>query len=205
MLRSFLKGAKFRAWLSQPECPSAIKECKVLLDRAYNMNDGHDIDPFDDNVKPADAARRMDVLSCLRELTSQPTTILHAHLKYSGVTYSRSSTHLGNSQVMFYPDGNRSLAGVPGVIQYIYEEDGAMMFAVQRQATFPIQNACKLNAFVAYPHFPARIYSMQLKEKLEHVKISWVIGHNASYVVSSNELVILSLSQVSQHFVDGIQ
>ncbi|KIJ59119.1 hypothetical protein HYDPIDRAFT_76818, partial [Hydnomerulius pinastri MD-312] len=35
MLQSYIKGAKLRAWLSRPECPPAVQECKVLLDRAY--------------------------------------------------------------------------------------------------------------------------------------------------------------------------
>ncbi|KIM53743.1 hypothetical protein SCLCIDRAFT_138348, partial [Scleroderma citrinum Foug A] len=32
MLHSYLKGAKLHAWLSRPDCPPAIQECKVLLD-----------------------------------------------------------------------------------------------------------------------------------------------------------------------------
>ncbi|KIJ65075.1 hypothetical protein HYDPIDRAFT_50134, partial [Hydnomerulius pinastri MD-312] len=35
MLQSYLKGAKLCAWLSRPNCPPAIRECKILLDRAY--------------------------------------------------------------------------------------------------------------------------------------------------------------------------
>ncbi|KIJ64132.1 hypothetical protein HYDPIDRAFT_91279, partial [Hydnomerulius pinastri MD-312] len=35
MLQSYLKAAKLRAWLSHPQCPQAVQECKVLLDQAY--------------------------------------------------------------------------------------------------------------------------------------------------------------------------
>ncbi|KIK17456.1 hypothetical protein PISMIDRAFT_71177, partial [Pisolithus microcarpus 441] len=36
MLHSYLKGAKLRAWLSRLDCPPAIQECKIILNRAYH-------------------------------------------------------------------------------------------------------------------------------------------------------------------------
>lgn len=195
MFCSFLKGAKLCAWLSQPDCPSAVKECKVLLDRAYGAHNEH-VDPFEDNIQPPDGAKRTNVPPDLCKLIGQHTTILCAHLRHTGITYSRSSTNLGNSQVLFYPNGNRSLAGVPGIIKYIYEVEGAMMFAVQRRAMFP-GNTNKFDAFWAYPHFPAKLYPARIAEELEPVKMSWIIGHYASWLVSPDELVVLSLCRVS--------
>ncbi|KIM52100.1 hypothetical protein SCLCIDRAFT_39009, partial [Scleroderma citrinum Foug A] len=32
MLHSYLKGAKLHVWLSRPDCPATIQECKVLFD-----------------------------------------------------------------------------------------------------------------------------------------------------------------------------
>ncbi|KIK20354.1 hypothetical protein PISMIDRAFT_51162, partial [Pisolithus microcarpus 441] len=32
MMQSYLKAAKLRGWLSRPQCPPAIRECKILLD-----------------------------------------------------------------------------------------------------------------------------------------------------------------------------
>ena len=43
-------------------------------------------------------------------------------MKQEGVIYSTSKTHKGNSQIFFYPNGDRTLAPVAGFIQYIYSE-----------------------------------------------------------------------------------
>ena len=67
-----------------------------------------------------------------------------------------------------------------------------MAFAVQRQR----QSTLAADVFAAYPHFPAKLYSTQLIENLEHVKIPWVMSHYASWVVSPREVVVLSLCQV---------
>ena len=47
---------------------------------------------------------------------------LQARLKQEGVIYLTSKTHEGNSQIFFYPSGDRTLAPVAGFIQYIYSE-----------------------------------------------------------------------------------
>lgn len=67
-----------------------------------------------------------------------------------------------------------------------------MAFAVQRQR----QSTLAADVFAAYPHFPAKLYSTQLIENLEHVKIPWVMSHYASWIVSPREVVVLSLCQV---------
>ena len=41
MLQSYLRGAKLHSWLSHPDCPTAICECKVLFDLAYRFPDGN--------------------------------------------------------------------------------------------------------------------------------------------------------------------
>ena len=47
---------------------------------------------------------------------------LQARLKQDGVIYLTFKTHKGNSQIFFYPNGDRMLAPVAGFIQYIYSE-----------------------------------------------------------------------------------
>ena len=47
---------------------------------------------------------------------------LQARLKQDGVIYSTFKTHGGNSQIFFYPNGDRMPAPVAGFIQYIYSE-----------------------------------------------------------------------------------
>ena len=192
MLHSYLKGAKLRAYLSQPDCPPALHECKALLDQAYGVHGTQNtaVDPLEEVIRPSDRARAVNVPPELRELVPQSKTVLRAHLRHAGVVYSRSSTNIGNSQILFYPCGDRSLSPIPGVIQHIYEVEGCMAFAVQRRRT------SAADVFAAYPHFPAKLYSTQLMENLEHVKVSWVMSHYASWAVSPREVVVLSLCQV---------
>ncbi|KAG1882044.1 hypothetical protein C8R48DRAFT_587271 [Suillus tomentosus] len=169
MLRSYIKATKFRCWLARPDCPPAIQECRILFDRVYAPNGATDPlpeDPMDD-----------------------------ASLKYDGIIYSRASTHLGNSQVFFYPGGDRSLTLVPANITYIYGTlTGEMMFAVQRHLPLDPHNR-PIDPFSMYSEFPAKLYSTNLQSCLEKVKVSWVVGHFARWAVSDCHTVILSLSR----------
>ncbi|KAI6101986.1 hypothetical protein EDD16DRAFT_1495134 [Pisolithus croceorrhizus] len=170
MFQSFLKGAKLRGWMSRSDCPPIIHECKVLLDRAYST-----LDKIDNDV------------------------ILRARLKHvPGVYYCRSSTHIGNSLILFYSQGNWSLSPVPGSIKYIYESEGSWHFAVQRQRSLATIGT---DPYAAYPHFPAKLYSSALEEKLESVRVSWVISHFAQWAVSHEHVVVLSLCKVSGYDV----
>ena len=77
-------------------------------------------------------ARATNVPPDLGEFVCLCRTVLRAHLRHAGVVFSRSSTNVGNSQIMFYPSGDQSLQAVPGLIKYIFEgDDGSMAFAVQ--------------------------------------------------------------------------
>ncbi|KAI6098825.1 hypothetical protein EDD16DRAFT_1902169, partial [Pisolithus croceorrhizus] len=165
MAHSFLKGTKLHVWLSHPDCPAAIKECKVLLDQAYSTRyDNYGaVDPFQEEPTPPTTARARTLPLDLCKLAGQHMALLQADIRHNGIVYSQSSTNISNSQIMFYPDGNRLAAGVPGIIKYIYEADGMMLY-------------------------PAR-----LSEMLEYVKVSWVIGHYANWPVSPDEVVVLSL------------
>ncbi|KAL4075053.1 hypothetical protein V8B97DRAFT_2022634 [Scleroderma yunnanense] len=154
MLHSYLKGAKLCAWLSHPDCPPTIQECKILLDQIYHthMHDHalplnlHDLDSFD-NVRV-------------------PET-WNATYTTGGVFYSQCSTHLRNSQIFFYPNGNQASPAVPGCLLH---------FAVWRQCAL-VKNTA--DPFAAYPHFLVKMYSSTLKAKLECVKMSWAISHHA--------------------------
>ena len=202
MPHSYLKGAKLHAWLSCPDCPPTIQECKVILDQVYNTHthsyalpsDLNDIDSFDD-VRVPETWNATYVPEDLQKLIHQRKAVLRTHVKTAGgVVYSRCSTHLGNSLILFYPNGNWTSPAVPGCIIYIYKHEGSLHFAVQRQGVLAPNTP---DPFAAYPHFPARMYLSTLEVKLEHVKISWVVSHYAQWTVSKDAVVMLSLSQVS--------
>ena len=187
MLQMYLKGSRLHAWLSSPECPQAIQECKILLDHAYEV---HDSDIHGTELHTS--AKSLDLPADLKVLIGQGAAVLHS---YMGVVYSRATTHLGNSLVLFYPQGNCSSPPVPGSIKHIYELDGTTTLAIQWQHALGGNNA-DLDPFAAYPHFPASTYSSTLSETLEVVEMTWVHVHYACWAVSNDCVVVLSLSWV---------
>jgi len=66
-----------------------------------------------------------------------------------------------------------------------------MVFAVQRQLEAP-QGV--LDPFKPYPNFAAKLYSSRLSEELEVVHVDWVLCHFAHWQISSEHVVVLSLS-----------
>ncbi|KIK17112.1 hypothetical protein PISMIDRAFT_112120, partial [Pisolithus microcarpus 441] len=86
------------------------------------------------------------------------------------------STHLGNSLILYYPNGNRASPAIPGCIIYIYEHNHFLHFAVWRQCVLPTSMS---DPYAAYPHFPAKMYLSALSKRLEHVETSWVVSYYA--------------------------
>ena len=198
MLHSYLKGAKLRSWLSRPDCPTAIHECKTLLDQAYRYPDSNPYVTHDSLVNSTDLPNAVKAPHELQGLVGLQRVVLRTYVKdKTGIVYSRASTHLGNSLVLFYPKGNHSSNPTPGSIKYIYGEEESFIFAVQRQCLLvPVGFGANSDPFAIYPHFPARLYSSALQETLECVKFSWVVGHYVQWAVSREHVVILNLSQV---------
>lgn len=152
-------------------------------------------DPLDNSLQAPSSARAVTVSEDLYALIKQCTAILHAHLKFDGVIYSRASTHVRNSQFIFYPQGDQLLSPVPGSIQHIYATPtGELVFAVHK--LLPLHDQT-IDLFAMYPHFPAKMFSSSFYSHLENVKVSWAVGHFARWAVSSDIVVILSLSHVS--------
>ncbi|KAG0700172.1 hypothetical protein DFH29DRAFT_807897 [Suillus ampliporus] len=203
MLQSYIKATKLRCWLSRPDCPPVIRECKILFDRMYapksatRPDEELAEDPFDDNVRAPVSTTATAVPEDLYTLIKRRTAILRARLKFDGIFYSRASTHVGNSQVLFYPQGDRLLSHIPGTICHIYAAPtGELVFAVQRYILLARHNR-HVDPFAMYPGFPAKLYLSSLSSHLESVKVAWVVGHFARWEVSSDQAVVLSLSRIS--------
>jgi hypothetical protein len=201
MLHSYIQAAKLRGWLARPDCPPAIQECRALFDRVYapksatNLSQVLTEDPINDVVQVPECATTSPVPEDLYILIRRRTAVLRATLKFHGVVYSRASTHLGNSQILFYPRGDRSLSPIPASIKYIYgtltEE---VLFAVRRLLPMD-HNDRTVDPFSMYPDFPAKLYSADHESRLENVKVSWVVSHFARWTISGRHAVILSLSR----------
>jgi len=192
LLRTFIRSGKLKRWLADPNCPSLIQECKAIFDKAYSVyaddEDKADMDNEDDDLKevftPPD----------LQHLLKSPKVILSARHRHNGIMYARSSTHVGNSLIYFYPDGDRNSPAVHGSIKYIVKSKStSFRFAVQRQLPLP---SGVTDPFAPYPHFPAMLCSSQLQSALEVVKVDWVITHYARWEMSQMLAVVLTLYRV---------
>lgn len=130
----------------------------------------------------------------LLPLLGGPTkAVLRARLRAHDTIYSRAQTHQGNSQIVFYPSGDRRSTAVPGSIEYIFERDGVFRFAVRRY--IPLGSDVP-DPFARWPDFPAKMWSSTIDNSLEEVEVNWVFCQFAQYAVDG-ELVVVMLPRVS--------
>jgi hypothetical protein len=171
--KSFMRGANLRRWLNRPDCPDVIKEFKRLFDLAYTHR---------------------------RNLTEESAPLAvdgeRAHYTYRGVNYSRASTHLGNSLILYSPSPADD--PTPGSIEKIITEGKKTVFIVRRQAPLPIGS---FDPFLRYPHFPAKSYSSQMEDTRDTIPPSAVLSHYARFDYSNNRSVVLNLSRVRLLFI----
>jgi hypothetical protein len=80
--------------------------------------------------KPADSAY-IPTPAILRRFVKSPKVALRARCNVNQTAYCRSSTHVGNSLVMFYSKGDKSQEPVPGCIEHvIFEPNGKVTFTI---------------------------------------------------------------------------
>ncbi len=92
-----------------------------------------------------------------------------ARIKYRGIMYSRSTTHIGNSLVLYHPRGDRSLHPIPGSITSILQQGARYELVLRRQKpTFGIPDP-----FQEYAHFPAKLYFTELESSFERIPLEW--------------------------------
>ncbi|KAI0338939.1 hypothetical protein BDW22DRAFT_1458214 [Trametopsis cervina] len=186
VLRSFIQASKLRQWLSRADCPPALHALQILFDKAFSM------EPPDYNDSPT-TMNAVRVPEDLQRLTGCSRLPLQARVKHGRVVYARSSTHLGNSLIQYYPGGDLSCRAA-GSIKYIYVRVGKLYLAVQRHLPAPPGIP---DAFRVYPELNAFTCSAHLRADIEEVDLSWVLGHSARYHLSPELCVMLLLSRVS--------
>jgi hypothetical protein len=209
LLLSFLRESNLRRWLAHPNCPPVFKEIKKVFDKIYAPR-GSDLDFVDDDDDDDDKDGELtvkpvlvpsDLCVALKKMPKDKL-FLRARARLRGTVYTRSETHEGNSLVLFYPNGNRSQAPVPGCIKYIYSLDGdRYSFAIQRQ--LPVNN--HPDAYACYPHFPAKVYSTKISQLVEIVQGDWIFAHYARWKYCPEYAVVLSLNRVSRILVSVMQ
>ncbi|KAK0431496.1 hypothetical protein EV421DRAFT_1720507, partial [Armillaria borealis] len=163
--------------LRRPDCPELIVQFKWLFDKAFETNQRKDSDG--------------QISVSLAE---------HAHHTYHGITYSRSTAHLGGSLVLYYPTASSSNP-IAGSIQRIVTEHGQTSFYIKRQK--PLPDTTLFDPFARYASFPAKVYlSTMSDDPKDKVSPKSVLYHVACYNFSHKRSVILNLSRVSfsSHF-----
>jgi hypothetical protein len=172
IVKSYIHSSNLRRWLRRPGCPEAIRELKRLFDKTFPP------------LFPAP------------ETGGDRTRTDAAHYTVDGhfgkVNYSRRSTHVGNSVILYYPSPD-SPYFVAGEIQKIDLVDGKPTFTVKRHSPLP-ENV--YDPFRRYPHFPARCYSPNFTTHADTVKMQDVVAHGARFHFSHGRTVIVNLSRV---------
>jgi hypothetical protein len=183
-----MKAAKLKYWLNRPSCPPVFREVKSLFDRLVSPL--VDADPI--SVSKDRPLTQQVIPDDLHQLIQVRRAILHARTFHEGSIYTRDSTHVGNSLILYYHGGIRNVPPTPGIIKYIFEMERVVGFAVRRY--LPLHS--HLDPFRHYPYFPARLYSTVLVDHLETVKPEWVVSHFARWNFSPQHIVAVSLCRV---------
>ncbi|KAJ7604975.1 hypothetical protein FB45DRAFT_767830 [Roridomyces roridus] len=168
LTNSFLRGAALRRWLCRPDCPEVIKQFKAIFDRVFTRrSEACDTDTFAHDGE-------------------------HAYYKLNGVTYSRASTHLGNSLILYYPSTSAT-SPVPGSIEKIVSLGSAVSFVVRPQE--PLSPTLQ-DPFLRYsPYFPAKMYSSKMQHKAYTISPTVVLSHCARFQCSNDRAVIVNLAR----------
>lgn len=149
-----------RRWLRCPDCPEVIKQFKAIFDWAFT--------PLSESVgtsppleKDGDRAQYM----------------------FNGVNFSRASTHLGNSLVLYYSSALLS-APIPGSMERMVSTGEATTFIICRQATLPPGKFSPFSRY--YPYFPSQTYSSEMQNITDTVKPSMILSHYAQFEFSQD-------------------
>ncbi|KAG2746171.1 hypothetical protein P692DRAFT_201867965 [Suillus brevipes Sb2] len=190
LLSSHIKAAKLKHWLNRPSCPPVFRDVKSLFDRFVSPT----VDAIiEDSLVPT--TPNEDIPADLQSLIKVKRAVLHARVTYKGSIYTRESTHVGNSLVLYYPDGVTHTQ-IPGTIRYIFRTKDGLGFAVQRH--LPLHSYP--DPFRHYPYFPAQLHSSSLADHLEVVRPEWVVSHFARWNFSPQHIVAVSLCPVRVPF-----
>lgn len=197
MFTAFTRATSLRRWIGRPDCPPFLRECQAVFKKTFGGATLNSIYQEDDVPESAFAPTPRE----LRGLIPDKSIALRARHHYDDVIFSKVSTHVGNSLILFYPDGKSTGNPIPGSIKHIIvKKNKEVCYAVYRQVPAP---ADVKDPFRFYPHFPAKVYSSTLSAELSLVKPSWVVSHFARWRMDKDRVVVLTLSRVSTVIINA--
>ena len=189
MHRSFLRAGRLKSWLARSECPPAIRECKTLFDKLIAR-------VYDTQAEPSTSLQEPS--ASLQEPETGTTT--PARYQHGRVSFAQSSTHQGNSQILYYAGGDQRTPLVASVIKSIFIRREKPSFVVNRH--LPLDNQA-IDPFSRFPHMEIKLYLAQLDPETEIVELDWIVAHFARYPFLEEYVAVLSLSRVSHHSLEA--
>ncbi|KAI0634151.1 hypothetical protein C8Q77DRAFT_1173032 [Trametes polyzona] len=142
LLRTFVQASKLRRWLGRGDCPAVLQEVKRMFHKAYSTANFSKAPQYEDLDFEADTSRPSrryqtlpsDLLPLLSSTEIAGTTLL-ARYKHCGTIFARTSTHVGNSLIHYYPRAGATLPEF-AVIRYIYASNGVVSRVTSRVVSF---------------------------------------------------------------------
>ncbi len=195
MFAAFTRATSLRRWIARPDCPEFLRECQAVFNKTFGRGQSNP-NISDDNL-PQSAF--VPTPGELQHLISETSVALRARHHYDDVIFSRASTHVGNSLILFYPAEGSTGDPIPGSIEYIIvKRNREVIYAVRTQLPASADTA---DPFRFYPHFPAKVYSPRLSSELTLVQPSAVMSHYARWKMDNDRAVVLTLGRVSDFTV----
>lgn len=205
LLRDFISKASIRRWLSGVNRVSIIKQCYKLL-QPFLGNRAPHLAGSDDSLNDLEDDRAGTFLGVGENeddngIDEEEQTPLYAtsivtevaRMRHAGVLYTRASTHVGNSLVLYHRAGDRSTEEIPASIQRIHQCGTNFKCFVKRHKKVSIAQAAR-DPFKYYKYFDASLYSSALQEGMEEIEADWIKCHFARYPWSESQVVVVSLS-----------
>ncbi len=212
LLCTFIASARLRQWISRPNIPPAIKSCAVLFNHLFGgearyfggiENDLEDLE-FDAAVETSSQETKVScpyIINFARKV-AHPLQSSVARVRHRGIMYSRSSTHMGNSHILFYSEGNKDSEPVPGTIVDHFRKSGCLYITRETPtgAAFWFSRSVSSVHLTSQRGFILRSWSL----RIDSVKLDWIASHFACYPWSDSQTAVLSLSRVRVFIINPL-
>lgn len=188
--QTFIRTSNLHRWMSNPQSHPVVQEIYQLFQRTYTdeANRHAMIISVD-----GDPALEHDG----QEYPFKPNTF-PANLTVNGCTYSRSTTHLGNSVVMFFPEGVQTRSAIPASISEIECRGLGQVLLLVRPFKSAILHTS--DPFSAWPHFRASTWSRRLDQPIA-IPFDWIVGQGIVFDLNADNCVVIAISRVCPDLV----
>jgi hypothetical protein len=187
--RSFIRGANLRRWMSRRDAHVLVKTAKSLFDKMYMKK-------ADDHPMAAPIASDSDDDHSDDDHNAIAASSM-PRIRLNGVTYSRSQTHVGNSGVMWRPEGGRRKLAVPGRIEKIErDKKGNVYFHVKQHCPAELPYS---DPFEQWPELQAKIWSTKHMTSLR-IPFECIVSQTIVCDIGDDLCVVMAIYRVFFYF-----